>query len=130
MYYSYNKEVVKPKYNPLDTDMLLDEALDALQTQQEKDSLTSLTTTKEVQKNLSFSGVKVNISSRKHPMPYDPSNFTFNYAHQSTRKEGVTTVYELDKTWRGGLNYSWSPNWKSWEPLFDVSASRMTHLPS
>ena len=122
MYYSYNKEVVKPKYNPLDTDMLLDEALDALQTQQEKDSLTSLTTTKEVQKNLSFSGVKVNISSRKHPMPYDPSNFTFNYAHQSTRKEGVTTVYELDKTWRGGLNYSWSPNWKSWEPFKNMKS--------
>jgi len=122
LYYSYNKEVVKPKYNPLDTDMLLDEALDALQTDQEKDSLTSLTTTKEVQKNLSFSGVKVNISTPKHPMPYDPSNFTFNYAHQSTRKEGVTTVYEVDKTWRGGLNYSWSPNWKAWEPFKNMKS--------
>lgn len=117
LYYSYNKEVVKPKYNPLDTDMLLSDALDALQTQAEKDSLRSLTTTTEVQRNLSFSGVKVNIATRKHPMPYDPANFTFNYARQDTRKEGVTTVYEQDKTWRAGMNYAWSPNWKAWEPF-------------
>jgi len=117
MYYSYNKEIIRPKYNPLDTDMLLKDALDALQTDAEKDSLSSLTTTKETQKNLSFSGVKVNIASRKHPMPYDPANFTFNYSHSSTVREGVTTVYEYDKNWKGGLNYSWSPNWKNWEPF-------------
>lgn len=117
LYYSYQRENVKPKYNPLDTDMLLSDALDALATKEEKDSLTSLTTTNEVQKNLSLSGVKINITSKKHPMPYDPSNFTFNYSHQETRKEGVTTVYEQEKNWRGGMSYSWSPNWKTWEPF-------------
>ncbi len=122
LYYSYNKEVVKPKYNPLDSDMLLSEAMDALQTKAEKDSLKSLTTTTEVQKNLSFSGVKANITSLKHPMPYDPSNFTFNYSHQSTHKEGVTTVYETDKSWKGGVNYSWTPDWKIWEPLKDIKS--------
>ena len=117
VYYSFNQETVKPKYNPLDTDMLLSDALDALQTKAERDSLKSLTTTKETQRNLSFSGIKVNISSRKHPMPYDPSNFTFNYSRQSSTREGVTTVYEYDRSWRGGMNYSWSPNWKAWEPF-------------
>ncbi|MBQ0049235.1 MAG: cell surface protein SprA [Bacteroidales bacterium] len=117
LYYSYQKEVVKPKYNPLDTDMLLSEAFDALATQQQKDSLLSLTTTSSVQKNLSLSGVKINIASRKHPMPYDPANFTFNYSHSSTSKEGVTTVYEREKNWKGGISYSWTPNWKPWEPF-------------
>ncbi len=122
LYYSYNKEIVKPKYNPLDTDMLLSDAMDALQTDAEKDSLKSLTTTTEVQKNLSFSGVRVNIASLKHPMPYDPANFTFNYSQQSTHKEGVTTVYETNKQWRGGMNYSWSPNWKPWEPFKKIKS--------
>ena len=117
VYYSYNREVVKPKYNPLDTDMLLSDALDALQTKEEKDSLRSLTTTNEVQRNLSFSGIKVNIASLKHPMPYDPANFTFNYSRRSNKREGVTTVYEHDRQWRAGMNYSWSPNWKAWEPF-------------
>ncbi len=122
LYYSYNKEIVKPKYNPLDTDMLLGDAMDALQTEAEKDSLKSLTTTTETQKNLSFSGVRVNIASPKHPMPYDPANFTFNYSRQSTHKEGVTTVYENNKQWRGGMNYSWSPNWKPWEPFKNIKS--------
>ncbi|MDE5787181.1 MAG: cell surface protein SprA, partial [Bacteroidaceae bacterium] len=128
LYYSYNKETVKPKYNPLDTDMLLKDAMDALQTQEEKDSLKSLTTTTETQRNLSFTGVKVNISSRKHPMPYDPSNFTFNYSRRSTNREGVTTVYENDRQWKAGMNYSWSPNWKNWEPFKNSIKSKSKWL--
>ncbi|MBR2379592.1 MAG: cell surface protein SprA, partial [Paraprevotella sp.] len=46
IYYSYNKEIIRPKYNPLDTDMLLKDALDACATDEERDSLESLTTTK------------------------------------------------------------------------------------
>ena len=128
LYYSFNKETVKPKYNPLDTDMLLKDALDALQSKAEKDSLKALTTTKETQRNLSLSGVKVNIASRKHPMPYDPANFTWNYSRQSTTREGVTTVYEYDRSWRAGLNYSWSPNWKAWEPFKNLVKSKSKWL--
>ncbi len=117
LYYSYAKETIKPKYNPLDTDMLLSDALDAATTQHEKDSITSLTTRKQVTKNLSLTGVKVNIQTRKHPMPYDPANFTFNYSHTHTYTTGETTVYEHEKSWRGGMNYSWTPNWKAWEPF-------------
>ena len=122
LYYSYSKETVKPKYNPFDTDMLLSDAMDALTTKAEKDSLKSLTTHTEVSKNLSFSGMKVNIVSRKHPMPYDPGNFTFNYSHSSQTTEGETTIYEHEKNWRGGMNYSWSPNWKAWEPFKNLKS--------
>ena len=116
-YYSYSKETVKPKYNPLDTDMLLSDALDATTTQHERDSITSLTTKTQISKSLSFSGIKVAIQSRKHPMPYDPANFTFNYSHSHNYNAGETTVYEHERTWRGGMNYSWTPNWKTWEPF-------------
>ena len=117
LYYNYSRETIKPKYNPFDTDMLLSDALDALSTQAERDSLRQITTRTETSKSISFSGVKVNISSPKHPMPYDPSNFTFNYSHSSQSTEGETTVYEHEKNWKGGMNYSWSPNWKAWEPF-------------
>ncbi len=122
MYYTYSKETIKPKYNPLDTDMLLSEALDACTTQAEKDSITNLTSQKTVTKNLSFSGVRFDIKSRKHPMPYDPANFTFNYSHSHSHNAGETTVYENEKTWRGGMNYSWTPNWKAWEPFKNIKS--------
>ena len=122
LYYSYSRETVKPKYNPLDTDMELTDALEALTTKHEKDSLTNLTTQKQITKNLSLSGVKVNIQSKKHPMPYDPANFTFNYSHTHSYNVGETVAYEHEKTWRGGMNYSWSPNWKPWEPFKNIKS--------
>ncbi len=117
MYYSYSKETIKPKYNPFDTDMLLSDALEAMATEKERDSLSNLTNHVEVSKNISFSGVKVNIATRKHPMPYDPANFTFNYSHSSQNTFGQTIVYEHEYNWKGGMNYTWSPNWKPWEPF-------------
>jgi len=121
-YYSYAKEVVKPKYNPLDTDMELSDALDATTSTHERDSILDLTSRKQISRNLSFSGVKVNIQSRKHPMPYDPANFTFNYSHSHTETKGETIVYEYEKSWRGGMNYSWTPNWKAWEPFKGIKS--------
>ena len=117
IYYSYNKHIVKPKYNPLDTDMLLSDALDATQTQAEKDSIISLTSTSNVNENFSISGAKVNIASKKHPMPYDPANFTFSYSNQKSENRGETTVYEYSKAWKASVAYAWSPNWKNWEPF-------------
>ena len=117
IYYSYSKHIVSPKYNPLDTDMLLSEALDATQTEAEKDSIISLTTTSNVSRNFSITGAKVNISSKKHPMPYDPANFTFSYSRSNTENRGETTVYEYNTSWKAALSYSWSPNWKNWEPF-------------
>ncbi len=117
VYYSYSKEKISPKYNPFDTDMLLDDALDALANEQQRDSLRSLTTHTETNKNLSFSGVRLNISTPKHPMPYDPANFTFGYSRSTQFTEGQTIVYERELNWKANMNYSWSPNWKPWEPF-------------
>ena len=46
LYYSVSKEEVKPKYNPLDTDMSLDDALDACANEHQRDSLKSIAITK------------------------------------------------------------------------------------
>ena len=81
LYYSYSKETIKPKYNPFDSDMLLKDALDALATEHEKDSLRNLTTHTELSTSLSFSVIQVNRAPRNHPMNYDPANLNFNYSH-------------------------------------------------
>lgn len=117
IYYSYSKEVIRPKYNPLDTDILLKDALDACTTDWERDSLISLTTTKTVNKNFSLSNVKFNIATPKHPMPYDPANFSFGYSHSSSDKRGETTAWETEKTWNGNFSYNYSPNYKPFEPF-------------
>ena len=117
LYYSVTKEERRPKYNPLDTDMELKDALDATANQHERDSIESIAVTKTTNTNFSLSNVRVGIKTKRHPMPYDPANFSFSYSHSHRYTSGETTVYEKDDQWRGSLNYSWSPVFKPWEPF-------------
>ena len=117
IYYSVTKERTSPKYNPLDTDMKLDEALDALTDKHAKDSIESIAITKNTETNFSISNAKVGIQTKGHPMPYDPANFSVSYSHARQSTSGETTVYERTENWRGSLDYNWSPNYKTWEPF-------------
>ena len=117
LYYSVTKEVTKPKYNPLDTDMELDDALDGAANRQERDSIESIAVMKTTSTNFSLSNVRVGIKTKRHPMPYDPANFSFSYSYSHRHASGKTTVYENDDQWRGSLNYSYTPVYKAWEPF-------------
>ena len=130
LYYSVTKEKTSPKYNPLDNDMLLDEALDAAANKHERDSIESIAVTKVTQTNLSLSNVRVGIQTKRHPMPYDPANFSFSYSHSHSYTTGETTVYEREDNWRGAMNYQWSPVYKSLEPFKKIkSKSKWLDLP-
>ena len=117
LYYSVTKEVTKPKYNPLDTDMELDEALDGAANKEERDSIENIAVTKSTLTNFSLSNVRFGIKTKRHPMPYDPANFSISYSHSHRHTSGETTVYENDDQWRGSLNYSYTPVYKAWEPF-------------
>lgn len=117
IYYSVQRSQSRPKYNPLDTDMELQDALDAAGSRSERDSIESIAVTKQTTTNFSLSNVRVGIQNKRHPMPYDPANFSFSYSHSHTHTSGETTVYENEDNWRGALSYSWTPVYKSWEPF-------------
>jgi len=129
VYYSVTKEEIRPKYNPLDTDMELDDALDAM-TAHERDSVESIAVTKHTTRNFSISNANVGIKTKRHPMPYDPANFSFSYSHSHRNTTGETTVYENEDQWRGSLNYTYSPVYKAWEPWKkSKSKSKWMQLP-
>jgi cell surface protein SprA len=117
LYYSVTKEEKRPKYNPLDTDMELKDALDAAASKQERDSIESIAVTKTTNTNFSLSNVRVGIKTKRHPMPYDPANFSFSYSHSHRDTSGETIVYEKEDQWRGALNYNYTPVYKPWEPF-------------
>ena len=117
LYYSVTKEKTSPKYNPMDTDMELKDALDAAGSKTERDSIENIAVTKVTQTNFSVSNARVGIATKRHPMPYDPANFSFTYSHAHQHTTGETTVREQRDNWRGALDYSWTPVYKSWEPF-------------
>ena len=115
LYYSVTQEQTKPKYNPLDTDMELDDALEVADAH-EKDSIESIAITKVTNRNFSISNARVGITTKRHPMPYDPGNFSFSYSHAHKNSSGETTIDEREDNWRGAINYSYTPVYKTFEP--------------
>ncbi|MBR1484932.1 MAG: cell surface protein SprA [Prevotella sp.] len=116
LYYSYTKQSISPRYNPLDTDMRLDDALDAA-SPRERDSIESIAVKKNVSRNFAISNARVGIKNKRHPMPYDPANFSLSYSHRHDHTSGETTVWDREDQWRGSLAYSYSPVYKTWEPF-------------
>ena len=97
--------------------MRLKDALDGAPSKHERDSIENIAVTKSTNTNFSISNLRWGLKTKRHPMPYDPANFSFSYSHAHRQTSGKTTVYERDDQWRGALNYSYSPVYKTWEPF-------------
>ena len=116
IYYSRSSETTTPKYNPLDQDILLKDALAAATTKQEKDSIRDYAVTKKTVESFSISGFKFNVRS-KNPMPWDPANFTISFSFNKQSNQDPTTEYEHTNDYRGSLMYSYSPMIKPVKPF-------------
>lgn len=121
LYFSYSREKLSPKYNPLDKDLLLKDALDALATERDRDSLRSIANEVTTYKNFSLSNFRVGITS-KIPMPYDPNNFSLSYSHTARHNQGSTTAFENEIDWRGALSYNYAPLSKAWVPFKEMKS--------
>lgn len=116
LYYSFSKEITSPKYNPLDQDVLLKDALDTYSDKHERDSVLDIARELVSYKNFSISNARVGITS-KNPMPYDPGNFTLGYSFTKKHNQGNTTKWENENDWRANFGYNYAPAIKPWEPF-------------
>ena len=120
--YMYSKEFTDPKYNPLDQDILLKDAVDEVETKAEKDSILSFARERMVNKSISLNGIRADIRS-KTPMPYDPGNFTFGYSYSESTQNKPDTEYETTKDYRGNFAYNYSPYAKPFQPFAKIKKS-------
>lgn len=115
-YYAYSKEVLSPKYDPMNQDIELSDALDVVESKAERDSIKTYAQDRTVIKSVSFNNVKVDIRS-KNPMPYDPANFTFGYSYSQNSRRNPDTEYETTKDYRGNFAYNYTPYVKPFRPF-------------
>ncbi len=116
IYYSRSNERITPKYNPLDQDILLKDALDAAANKQERDSIKNYAVTEKTVESFSISGLKFDVKS-KNPMPWDPANFTISFSFNKQKNVDPTTEYEYINDYRGSFQYSYSPYVKGLKPF-------------
>ncbi|MFV0392023.1 MAG: cell surface protein SprA [Paludibacteraceae bacterium] len=120
-YFTYTNETNSPKYNPLDEDILLKDALANLEEQSQRDSLKSITQTVMETKSFNITNAKVNIRSKK-PMFYDPANVTVTYSVNESSQHTPEIAENLTKQQRVAINYTYSFNGEPWEPFKKVKA--------
>ena len=125
VYYSRSQETTTPKYNPLDQDILLKDAIDAAQTKAEKDSIKGYALTLNRVESFSVSNLKFNVQS-KVPMPWDPANFQLAFSFNKQTKQDPTTEYEYTNDYRGSFQYSYSPVIKPLKPFSFVKGKGKT----
>ncbi len=116
IYYSITKERVMPKYNPLDQDVLLKDALNEASSKSERDSITNYAVECTTVQSFSLSGLRFDVQSAS-PKPWDPANFTFNFSFNKRKEMDPTTEYENTNDYRGSLQYSWTPYLKGFKPF-------------
>lgn len=119
IYFSMTKEKTTPKYNPLDEDVLLKDALDACATEEQRDSIESFAITHSTVKSFSISGLKFDVKS-KNPMPWDPANFTLSYSSNRQRNSDPDNEYENTSDYRGSFQYSYAPYFKPFKPFSKI----------
>ncbi len=121
-YYTYSTENHSPKYNPLDEDIVLADAINALNDDKEKiDSLKQRTQNNIVTKSFNITNAKINIRS-KRPMPYDPANISLSYSVSETDEHTPEIQQNLHKQQKASLSYNYNPRSKPWEPFKNVKA--------
>lgn len=126
-YYAYNDELITPLYNPLDEDVLLKRSLDAAPSKYERDSLFMHAVKRTTSHSLSLSNVRVNVKS-KTPMPYDPANFSFSYAYNTTEHHTPELVYDRKRDWLASANYDYSPVALPWKPFGWIKSNSKNFL--
>jgi cell surface protein SprA len=116
LYYSMSRENISPKYNPLDQDIELKDALDAVSTKAEKDSIKSFSQDQTSIRSVALNNIRADIKS-KNPMPYDPANFSFSYVFNENKRSNPETAYETSQNYQGNVRYNYSPYVKPFTPF-------------
>ena len=109
LYVGVSKSISNPKYNPLDPDITMDEALNQLDTQTERDSLKNIAQDYSSRKSINLTNVKVDKTNKSgKPRIYDPTNFSFTYAYSELKKRNVNTEYSIEKNYRALFSYNFN----------------------
>jgi cell surface protein SprA len=119
IYAGFSEIKIKPQYNPLDPDVPLNDALDAASTQAERDSIKNISEDLSRRKTFTISNAGITARGEK-PHPWDLANLSVNYTYNEIYRSNTKTAINLEKNYRGGLNYNYEAQPANISPLKNV----------
>ena len=120
VYAGYSQTIIRPQYNPLDTDILLKDALNAVESKAERDSIRSISEDLTTRRTLAVSNAGITARSGEQPRVWNLANLSVNYAYNETQKSNTQTELNLEKNYRGGINYNYEPRPRNIMPFRNV----------
>lgn len=118
LYLGYSESKSNPKYNPLDPDIKMKDALNMAGGKQDRDSIKSLAQDLVTRKSFNLTNMKIDKSSKSgNPKIYDPTNFSLTYSYNELMKRSINIEENIDKNYRGMFSYNFNNRPKSIEPF-------------
>ena len=106
VYVGYSETRIKPQYNPLDPDIPLNDALDAAKNKTARDSILNISEDYTRRKTITVSNAGITKRGEK-PHPWDLANLSVNYTYNEIYSSNTKTEIDLEKNYRGGINYDY-----------------------
>lgn len=120
VYVGFSETEVIPEYNPLDPDVYLDDVLDNITNRRERDSIKNITTEYTQRKSINISNAGITKRGEKS-YPWSPSNISVNYTYNEIYNSNATTERDVEKSYKGSINYNYNPNPKNVVPFKNVA---------
>lgn len=116
-YAAYSKETTKPKFDPYDLDILLEENLAEAETSEERQEIRERSQEVTTIKSVSMTNVGKDRTSNSAPMPWDVSNFSVSYAYSEIENTDPLIEYDRNENHQGSLDYTYALPLKPIEPF-------------
>lgn len=104
MYYAYSRQSTLPEYDPLDSDIPLEIALDNAANRHLRDSIKRNAEDYVMRKSLNFTNVGIESKDGKSHF-FDWSNLSLTYSYNKSFARNVNLERDLEKNYRGLISY-------------------------
>ena len=104
MYYAYSRQSTLPEYDPLDSDIPLEVALDNAANRHLRDSIKRNAEDYVMRKSLNFTNVGIESKDGKSHF-FDWSNLSLTYSYNKSFACNVNLERDLEKNYRGLISY-------------------------
>jgi cell surface protein SprA len=125
VYIGYSETRITPQYNPLDPDIPLKKALKEAVDKETRDSIKAISEDYARRKTITVSNAGLTRRGEK-PHVWDLANFSVNYTYNEVYRSNTRTEIDLEKNYRGGLNYDYQSQPANIMPFKNV---RFLNLP-
>lgn len=119
VYVGYSESRIKPQYNPLDPDILLKDALNEAVDKKARDSIKSIAEEFSRRKTISINNAGITKRGEK-AHAWDLANLSVNYTYNEIYNSNTKTEIDIEKNYRGGINYNYEAQPKNIMPFKNV----------